>query len=351
MKNKKIFLIGLVYFVAMVLVAIVFVLGAFGIITNSMISSVLIQVVSIFAVPLLMYTLLISKSPKQTFKDIGFNKVSKKVVLVSIALGFVLYFINLFVADFFQSIISLFGYESVSLTKTVTETGYLSLLKDLIFTCLFPALFEEFLHRGILLNAGKKYGNTRVALLISSLLFGLMHLNINQFFYAAILGFLMGNVVLASNSIIPSIIIHFINNFLSTLVTYGAQFKWSPLGFIETITEVLMSNVFMFVLTLSLFILLLFMLYSVLIKILLKERAKKEVLQIIRSLNLEHAPLSELKMQFEKTDEILQLTKQTDFLVSKKKNVQVGFTEKLFYICSVVLGATITLSSFVWGII
>ncbi len=335
----------------MVLVAIVFVLGAFGIIKNSMISSVLIQVVSIFAVPLLMYTLLVGKNPKQTFKDVGLNKIGKKVVAISILLGFVLYFINLFVADFFQSIIYMLGFETVTLTKTVTETGYLSLLKDLIFTCAFPALFEEFLHRGILLNAGKKYGNTRVALVVSSLLFGLMHLNINQFFYAAILGFLMGNVVLASNSIIPSIIIHFINNFLSTLVSYGSKLKWAPVVFVETITEVLMSNVFIFVLTLTVFVMMLFMLYSFLLKLLIKERAKKEVMQIIQGLHLENAPLSEWKEQFEKTDEILATSNQTDFLVSKKKKVQLGFTDKLFYICSIVLGATITLSSFVWGII
>ncbi len=351
MKNKKIFLIGLIYFVAMVLVAIVFVLGAFGIITNSMISSVLIQVVSIFAVPLLMYTLLVSKNPKQTFKDTGFNKVSKKVVLISIALGIVLYFINLFVADFFQCMITLFGYENVRITNTVTETGYLSLLRDLIFTCVFPALFEEFLHRGILLNAGKKYGNPKTALIISSLLFGLMHLNINQFFYATILGFLMGYVSLISGSIIPTIIIHFMNNFLSTLVTYGSQFRWGPVVFFEALTEILMSNMLMFVVTVSLFIFMLFLLYSLLIKILLKERAKKEVLKIIKTLHLESAPLSEIKAQFEKTDEILQQAKQTDFLISKNEKVHVGFTEKLFYICSIVLGATITLSSFIWGII
>jgi membrane protease YdiL (CAAX protease family) len=70
-------------------------------------------------------------------------------------LGFVLYLLNTFVADIFASIISLFGYEKISSPSTVT-LDHAFLLKELILTCILPGVCEEFLHRGIMLFAGKK---------------------------------------------------------------------------------------------------------------------------------------------------------------------------------------------------
>ena len=69
MKNKNIFKINIIYFVALTLVALVFVLGYTGILKNDILTSFLIQIVVMFAIPLLMYSLLMKKNIKQTFKD------------------------------------------------------------------------------------------------------------------------------------------------------------------------------------------------------------------------------------------------------------------------------------------
>ena len=118
MKNKSFFKISLIYFVAICLVAILFIFGHLGLIQNEILSSFLIQIIVMFAVPLLMYTLLVSKNVKQTFADTGFKKISKQMILITIGLGFVLYFLNQFVASIFSSIISLFGYEKISSSIT-----------------------------------------------------------------------------------------------------------------------------------------------------------------------------------------------------------------------------------------
>jgi len=94
MKNKNFFKISLIYFIAMICIATLFVLGSFGIITNEFWATFLIQIVVMFAIPTLLYTLIISKNTKKTFKDLGFSKFSFKMLLISIALGFILYFIN-----------------------------------------------------------------------------------------------------------------------------------------------------------------------------------------------------------------------------------------------------------------
>ena len=120
MKNKNFFKIGLIYFIAMICIAILFTLGSFGFITNEFWASFLIQIVVMFSIPLLLYSLLVSKSVKKTLKDTGFAKFSFKMLLISIALGFVLYFLNSFIATFFSSVIHGLGYESLSSSQSVT---------------------------------------------------------------------------------------------------------------------------------------------------------------------------------------------------------------------------------------
>ena len=101
MKNKSFFRIGLIYFIAMIGIATLFVLGSFGLIQNEFLATFLIQVIVMFGVPFLMYTLFVSKSAKKTLEHTGFSKFSYKMFLISVLLGIALYFINTFVATFF----------------------------------------------------------------------------------------------------------------------------------------------------------------------------------------------------------------------------------------------------------
>ena len=97
------------------------------------------------------------------------------------------------------------------------------LLIALILTAVLPAICEEFLHRGILLNGLIKQFGVRRAILWSSILFGLMHMNVGQFFYATILGWFMAVAALASGSLWGSVIVHFTNNALATYFGYAEE--------------------------------------------------------------------------------------------------------------------------------
>ncbi len=345
MKNKNFFKINIIYFTAITLVALLFLLGYIGLIQNEILSSVLIQIVVMFAIPLLMYCLLLKRNPKEALKDCGIKKISTKMLGISIVLGFVLYFINSFVADAFYSIISMFGYESLSSGTTVKLT-YGRLFKELILSCVFPGICEEFLHRGIMLHANKKHTNTKFCLITSSLLFGFMHLNIRQFFYAAILGFLIGYISLVADSIIPAIIIHFMNNFLSNYFFYGTHLNWPLARFYNYVTNIFMENAFIFVSSSVVAVLLLLMLYNYLTKIMLTERANIEIKAIFKALEMEKLTLIEAQIRF---NEINSLLKEKSVKESTQK--QTSFTDKIFLISSIVLGALITISSFIWGVI
>jgi membrane protease YdiL (CAAX protease family) len=344
MKNKNIFKINTIYFVAITLVAIIFVFGHLGLLTNDIITSFLIQVVVMFAIPLFMYSLLTKKNIRETFKDCGLKKINGKMVPISFLLGIVLYFINSFVADAFAGFISMFGYESLG--SSTTSFNYSTLLKEFVLSCIFPGFCEEFLHRGIMLHAGKKHANTMHCLIISSILFGLMHLNIRQFFYAAILGFLMGYVTLVADSIIPSIIIHFTNNFLSNYFFYGTHLNWPLAKFYNFVTNLFMSDIFIFIATSVASVGLLLLLYNYLTKQLLKERANNDIRKIIIALKSEKISLEDAQLQLKNINNIIKKHQ-----IIKKNNEKTSFFDNIFLISSIVLGLLVTVSSFIWGVI
>ncbi len=347
MKNKNITKIGFIYFVCIILIAVIFVLGSFGLIKNDYLSSFLIQCVVLFAVPLLLYTLMVSKSTKQTFSDAGFKKINGKMIAISILLGVILYIINTFVASTFSSIIHMLGYESISLGSSVESISYLTLLKELFLSCFLPAVCEEFLHRGILMHANKKYSNPRYALFISSLLFGLLHLNINQFFYAAILGAFIGYVGLFSDSIFPCMIIHFMNNALSTYFYYGSFFNWPLANFINEFEAMLASNLLTFIVFVSLSIMLLIVCYRLLVKQMMKERAKMDIANIIKYLKANNLTIEQAQEKINQINVVMQQSLHLNKTQTEKRTMK----SHVFYICSIVLGSLITIASFIWGLI
>ena len=334
----------------MILVALIFVLGYLGLLQNDYISSFLIQIMVMFAIPMLLYTLFVSKNFKQTFKDTGFKKISSRMIGITIILGIVLYFINNFVAQFFSSLISLFGYENLTQTTTVTFT-YELLFREFLLSCILPGICEEFLHRGIMLFAGKKCGNTRYVLITSSILFGLMHLNINQFFYATILGFLMGYVAIVSDSIYPSIIIHFLNNFLNTYFYYGYYLNWPFATFINNLQALIASNIFVFIIVNAVLICILISLYIYLTQILAKERVRYDVKKIILCLEIDNLPLEQAQTKINQANEILQKSESLKFKNTVSGGEKFSFLSQVFLISSLVLGSLITMSTYISGII
>ena len=86
---------------------------------------------------------------------------------------------------------------------------------NFLVICLVPGFCEEFLFRGAILSNLLPFGRGN-AILISSLLFGLMHRNGSQLFYAFVAGILLGLIYERTGSIWNCIILHTINNFFST---------------------------------------------------------------------------------------------------------------------------------------
>ncbi len=128
------------------------------------------------------------------------------------------------------------------------------------FTVICAPLFEEIMFRGIMLNRLKKFGGV-FASVISGVLFGLIHQNHQQMFFASALGIIFAIMALKSRSIIPSIIAHAAVNGYSFLNTiFAAPTNYNDVMFGDgSVTELAGPTWALFGMNLMNFMLFLFM--------------------------------------------------------------------------------------------
>ncbi|GEM_PF-5465796 len=82
----------------------------------------------------------------------------------------------------------------------------------------FPAVFEEWFFRGIMQkNLVKLVHNDYIALVLTAVIFSLVHFDMSNFVARFIIGLLLGLLFYYSKSLIAGILVHFINNLLALL--------------------------------------------------------------------------------------------------------------------------------------
>ena len=90
------------------------------------------------------------------------------------------------------------------------------------YVCIIGPILEEIIFRGIILKTMQKYGNF-TAIITTSILFAMFHLNLVQFAQPILIGIILGFVTVKSGSIIPAVLIHMFNNsvvfFMSELLS------------------------------------------------------------------------------------------------------------------------------------
>lgn len=82
---------------------------------------------------------------------------------------------------------------------------------------LCPGIAEELGFRGFILRCLEKNMSVPTAVVISSLLFGLLHFNVLQGVGATLLGVYLGFVTWRTGSVVPAMVAHAANNFLSSI--------------------------------------------------------------------------------------------------------------------------------------
>ena len=155
-----------------------------------------------FIVPAIIYLIVTKQSPKDVLK---LNKLYFKDALLIILLAFVcqpiMTFFSLISQFFFENEIGNFMTE-------IVNSPYIILL---LLVAVLPAITEEITIRGVVLS-GYKNKNIYLSSMITGLLFGIMHLDPQQFLYATVLGVVLALVVRITNTIFASSLIHFLIN-------------------------------------------------------------------------------------------------------------------------------------------
>lgn len=118
-------------------------------------------------------------------------------------------------AAMFDNNISLFRLENSASMSESTHTVP-EILLYVLSTAIVPAFAEELAFRGIFMNVLRRFGDA-FAIIASAVVFGAMHGNTTQIIFAFTLGLIFAYVDCKANSIIPSIIIHFFNNFYAVV--------------------------------------------------------------------------------------------------------------------------------------
>ncbi|CRZ33273.1 membrane protease YdiL (CAAX protease family) [Herbinix hemicellulosilytica] len=161
---------------------------------------------------------------------------SEKGEVKKLSLGeFVKYFLICYAAMFYTNLITLFinniisyftGSEVVNPLEEVI-LGSNTFIIILYATILGP-IAEELIFRKLLLDKLRRFGDLP-AILLTSIAFGLFHMNLSQALYATAVGAVMAYVTVKTNTIRYSILIHIMVNFigsgLAPLVLYSGDMK------------------------------------------------------------------------------------------------------------------------------
>lgn len=105
----------------------------------------------------------------------------------------------------------------------VSQNNVQSLLMEdniplkMLFAVILGPLFEETVFRKFLIDRTKRFGG-RTAVILSAVAFGLFHGNLNQFFYATMLGLVFGYVYLNTGKLRYSIVLHMLINLMGGII-------------------------------------------------------------------------------------------------------------------------------------
>ncbi len=154
---------------------------------------------------------------KESFSDLvrtkkfGFG-VSLMIVLAGGGICLALNFPSLFLGDLIESAGLEPGY-----SETPPVKDLFSGIVYFVGVAVMPAIFEEFAFRGVILGSLRKYGKW-FALIVSSVIFGLMHMNATSILFATLAGLVMGYVYLLTDNIWVGAGIHFMNNAIAVIL-------------------------------------------------------------------------------------------------------------------------------------
>lgn len=160
---------------------------------------------------------------KKFTKAFKFKKINILILLLSLALGVIVLFGTNDFVYLTDALLRVIGYsKSTDLPFSMDSVG--NLILGLITMALLPAVVEELMFRGMILGGLLKSKDDKkgkvVAVVISAVIFALIHGSAQQFVFPFIMGIVFGSVYLFTGNLWYTIAMHFCNNGLVVVLNY-----------------------------------------------------------------------------------------------------------------------------------
>ena len=207
---------------ALVLLRLLFLYGVFDFAGDEgmdLIFTFISQILILGLAPVLIISLLFKKGVKGTLDYLQVKK-PKPYIFIAFAIAICGYLVNIAVNLITTIIYSALGWHSGGGAARTSYPVWLLLL-NIVFISVFPAICEEITHRGLVLKAMKTGGASDAKIIfMNGLFFGLFHMYLGQTAFTLVMGCIMALLVVKSKSIIPAVIMHFTNNFISVMIEF-----------------------------------------------------------------------------------------------------------------------------------
>ena len=160
-----------------------------------------------------------NKTAKVSFGAVKLNpKTNWKNYLVVAFIGMVVLFGTQYFIGMVDDGLKAIGFELSNGYFPNNTFGYFAL--NVLLVALLPAIAEELIFRGVILQGLRRNGSDLIAIVLSALMFAGMHCSLQQFVYPIIIGLVFGWIVVRTGSLMLTIFAHFLNNFVVVLIGY-----------------------------------------------------------------------------------------------------------------------------------
>ena len=166
------------------------------------------------------------------------RKMDAGTLIGVIFLCFALMYVGSIVGNWIEELTSsLMGKAATNpVADTVSE---IPLWAIFLFMVILAPIFEEIFFRRVVINRLRRYGDGP-AIVVSGVIFGVIHGNFSQFFYAALLGMVFAAIYLHTGNLKITIFLHMVINFMGSFYTSVMMEKFGgeiPAEFTEEIIE------------------------------------------------------------------------------------------------------------------
>lgn len=210
MEKKRPLIIEVNYLYLVVAILLITVGGFFQ--ARDIYSGIFITEYIIILLPVILLALFRKYKFKETFR---LNKITLKQTILTILIVICSYPIAMFFNSIMAVIVSMFGELQQSPLPVPENTSMF--LKSLFLFAITPGICEEVIFRGVIQSAYERIGAKR-AIVITGVMFGVFHFNIQNFLAPTFLGILFGYMVYKTNSLYTSIIAHAVNNGIALIL-------------------------------------------------------------------------------------------------------------------------------------